>query len=114
MTFTAPAYSANSPLALSAFIGGVSACTVYCVSLGPVGTILISASALGVTRLADSERKEIANAILNESQNYYQFGEKSVALEQFINLRKEVVNSSESEIVDELNNYALNILDEAQ
>jgi hypothetical protein len=111
MTLSAPAFSSPAEKMVSGSLG-MSACAIYCSVAGPAGFLLMSSSASTFANAADGQRKAVAQAILNDTQNFYQTGALSSNLEQFVAERKSVSELAENEIIDELNNFAVSLLDE--
>ena len=88
----------------------MSACSLYCSAVGPAGLILMTSSAVTLAQALDGQGKELAKAILNDTQEFYQNGTLTTTLAQFIAQRSSESELSENEMIDELNDFALSLL----
>jgi hypothetical protein len=107
--FTGAAPSSSSNKLITGSVG-VSACSLYCSAVGPAGLILMTSSAVTLAQALDGQGKELAKAILNDTQEFYQNGTLTTTLAQFISQRSSESELSENEMIDELNDFALSLL----
>lgn len=103
-----PAHSGS----MEGLIAGMSSaliCTFYCPALGPAGSLLATSTGAALTNsLNGAQKKAYAQAILNDTQNFYLDGSVSVTLKGLLDSVQD--GSSEAESIDALNAYAQDLM----